>query len=54
LTFGSNGEFYGVTVGGGPGGAGAIVELAPPTTSGGAWTETVLYSFVYFTGKART
>jgi uncharacterized repeat protein (TIGR03803 family) len=39
LTCGSNGEFYGVTVGGGPGGAGAIFELAPPTTSWGAWTE---------------
>jgi uncharacterized repeat protein (TIGR03803 family) len=47
LTFGSNGEFYGVTVGGGPGGSGAIFELAPPTTSGGAWTQTVLYGFSY-------
>jgi uncharacterized repeat protein (TIGR03803 family) len=53
LTHGSNGEFYGVTVGGGPGGSGAIFELAPPTTSGEAWTETVLYSFVYFTGNGQ-
>jgi uncharacterized repeat protein (TIGR03803 family) len=47
LTHGNSGEFYGVTVGGGPGGSGAIFELAPPTTSGGAWTETVLYGFSY-------
>jgi uncharacterized repeat protein (TIGR03803 family) len=51
LTHGNNGEFYGVTVGGGPGGPGAIFELAPPTTSGGAWTETVLYGFAYGPGS---
>ena len=47
LVFGSTGAFYGVTVGGGPGGSGTIFELAPPSTSGGAWTETVLYGFTY-------
>ncbi|HUE24822.1 MAG TPA: choice-of-anchor tandem repeat GloVer-containing protein [Bryobacteraceae bacterium] len=44
LVFGSTGALYGTT-GGGGGGSGAIFELAPPSTSGGAWTETVLYAF---------
>jgi hypothetical protein len=46
LTFGSTGTLYGVTIGGG-GGAGAIFELAPPSTTGGAWTETVLYTYPF-------
>jgi hypothetical protein len=29
----------------GTGGCGVIFKLTPPTTAGGAWTETVLYSF---------
>ena len=45
--FGSAGALYGVTAGGGPGGSGTIFELAPPSTAGGAWTETVLYGFSY-------
>lgn len=45
LAFGSNGALYGATVYGGSGnGGGTVFELAPPATSGGAWTETVLYS----------
>jgi uncharacterized repeat protein (TIGR03803 family) len=38
------GSFYGATEYGGSG-AGTIFELAPPASSGGAWTETVLYDF---------
>ena len=45
LVFGSTGALYGASAGGGPGGSGAIFGLAPPTTSGAAWTETVLYGF---------
>jgi uncharacterized repeat protein (TIGR03803 family) len=44
LVFGGTGALYGAT-GGGGGGAGAIFELVPPSVSGGAWTETVLYAF---------
>src|ERR1035438_9161782 len=44
LAFGSAGALYGTT-GAGGGGVGAIFEVAPPTTAGGAWTETVLYGF---------
>jgi uncharacterized repeat protein (TIGR03803 family) len=40
------GSFYGATEFGGSG-AGTIFELAPPASAGGAWTETVLYDFVY-------
>jgi hypothetical protein len=44
LVFGSTGALYGTT-GAGGGGDGAIFEMAPPTTAGGPWTETVLYGF---------
>jgi uncharacterized repeat protein (TIGR03803 family) len=40
------GSFYGATKFGGTG-AGTIFELAPPANARGAWTETLLYSFVY-------
>jgi len=46
LVFGSTGALLGATVGGGAG-AGTIFELAPPTTAGDPWTETVLYGFGY-------
>lgn len=36
---------YGATSHGGKSGAGAIFKLTPPIKAGGAWTETVLYSF---------
>jgi uncharacterized repeat protein (TIGR03803 family) len=48
------GNLYGTTAYGGTGdcvllgsklGCGAVYELSPPTEKGGAWTETVLYSF---------
>ncbi len=45
LAFGEGG-LYGTTRGGGTGG-GTIFEMAPPSAAGGAWTETVLYAFVY-------
>src|SRR6202041_2058467 len=45
------GNLYGTTVDGGGdlascgGGCGVVFKLAPPAQAGGAWTETVLYSF---------
>lgn len=55
LTVGAGGAFYGTTFDGGSGtpcaytyfssGCGTVFELTPPPTSGGAWTEIVLYSF---------
>ena len=40
----SAGNLYGTTRYGGNG-SGTVFELSPPPTSGGAWTETVLYAF---------
>jgi uncharacterized repeat protein (TIGR03803 family) len=48
LTFDKQGNLYGTTGLGGPGGdisAGTVFELSPPTTQGGAWRETVLLVF---------
>jgi uncharacterized repeat protein (TIGR03803 family) len=45
LVVGNDGNLYGTTSIGGSTGWGAIFELTPPATAGGAWTETVLYSF---------
>jgi uncharacterized repeat protein (TIGR03803 family) len=45
LTKGTGGVFYGTTSAGGATGNGTVFELTPPTKAGGAWTETVLYSF---------
>jgi len=39
------GDLYGTTVQGGQYSNGTVYELIPPGTSGGAWTEVVLYSF---------
>jgi uncharacterized repeat protein (TIGR03803 family) len=39
------GNFFGTTYYGGTGGFGTVFEVSPPATQGGAWTETVLYSF---------
>jgi len=43
----NDGNLYGTTDGGGSasGAAGTVFKLAPPAQPGGAWTETVLYSF---------
>ena len=38
-------SLYGTTLDGGLHSQGAVFELTPPVKSGGAWTETVLYSF---------
>jgi hypothetical protein len=54
LIFDAAGNLYGVTAYGGTGdcvllgvkgGCGTVYELLPPTQQGGAWTETILYSF---------
>lgn len=54
LVIDSAGNLYGTTAYGGTGdcvllgsklGCGAVFELSPPTEKGGAWAETVLYSF---------
>ncbi len=44
LIFGSNGELYGTTYGGGTSNGGTVFQLAPATTGSG-WTETVLHNF---------
>jgi uncharacterized repeat protein (TIGR03803 family) len=41
----AGGNFYGVSVQGGANNLGAVYEVSPPAVQGGAWTETVLYSF---------
>jgi len=52
--WGKGGKLYGITAYGGsgpclllgtPSGCGAVYELSPPATRGGAWTEKVIYSF---------
>ena len=44
----SAGNLYGVTARGGAGASnfGVVFELSPPATAGGAWTETILFSFI--------
>jgi uncharacterized repeat protein (TIGR03803 family) len=39
------GNLYGTTQSGGETGFGTVFQLTPPTTSGGSWTETVIYNF---------
>jgi uncharacterized repeat protein (TIGR03803 family) len=41
----SAGNLYGVTLGGGAYGDGAVFQLTPPSAEGGAWTETILHHF---------
>jgi uncharacterized repeat protein (TIGR03803 family) len=46
LIFDATGNLYGTTGGGGnASNGGTVFELTPPSTQGGAWTETVLYRF---------
>jgi len=46
LIFDHAGNLYGTTLHGGASGDGTVFRLTPPSASGGAWTETVLYTFV--------
>jgi uncharacterized repeat protein (TIGR03803 family) len=41
----ASGALYGAASGGGAYNAGTVFKLTPPATTGGAWTESVLYSF---------
>ena len=45
LVISSNGVLYGVAAGGGTYYGGAAFALSPPSTPGGAWTETILHEF---------
>ena len=45
LIFDKAGNLYGTTDGGGPKNRGSVFELSPPATSGGAWSESVLFIF---------
>ena len=46
----SAGNLFGTTRGGGAYGVGTVMELSPPTVSGGAWTLTTLYNFIPYGG----
>jgi uncharacterized repeat protein (TIGR03803 family) len=46
LVFDKAGNLYGATQRGGSDNNGEVFELSPPAQKGGAWTETVLYSFL--------
>ncbi len=45
LVFAKSGVFYGVTEGGGTSGRGTVYQLSAPASSGGSWSESILYSF---------
>jgi hypothetical protein len=45
LILDKSGNLYSTTTEGGANGNGAVYELTPPTSPGGMWTETTLYSF---------
>jgi uncharacterized repeat protein (TIGR03803 family) len=45
LIQGTDGALYGTTASGGSSGNGTVFRLTPPATEGGAWVETILYSF---------
>jgi uncharacterized repeat protein (TIGR03803 family) len=46
LTMGADGVLYGSTVLGGSTGNGTVFTLTPPTTPGGAWTETIIWNML--------
>ncbi|HTQ58144.1 MAG TPA: choice-of-anchor tandem repeat GloVer-containing protein [Bryobacteraceae bacterium] len=50
---GSNGAVYGTTLFGGASNIGVLYGLVPPTSPGGAWTESVLHSFSKQVGDAQ-
>jgi hypothetical protein len=54
LVFDSKGNLYGTTNAGGTTQSGTVFELSPPTSPGGDWTETVLYSFCPLPGPCLT
>jgi uncharacterized repeat protein (TIGR03803 family) len=58
LVFDQNGNLYGTTEVGGVGtctnGCGTVFKLSPPKVKGGAWTESVLYSFHGGSGDGAT
>ena len=45
VTIDDAGALYGTTSQGGVSNRGSVFKLTPPTTSGGAWTETILHFF---------
>lgn len=45
VVIGKGGVLYGTTVGGGTSNYGTVFSLTPPSSPGGAWTKTILYSF---------
>ena len=45
VVFNKSGALFGTTNGGGVSNAGTVFELTPPAVAGGAWTESVVYSF---------
>lgn len=51
---GSNGTLYGATYVGGAYGHGAVYEVQPPAAPGGAWTESVIYSFTAAGSSSKT
>lgn len=42
---GANGVLYGTTLFGGPNNSGTVYELIPPSTPGGSWSESIIWSF---------
>jgi uncharacterized repeat protein (TIGR03803 family) len=50
LVKGADGVLYGTTAAGGASNGGTVFSLAPPTSTGGTWTEAVLYSFPFPSG----
>src|ERR1017187_1401728 len=45
VVIGRGGVLYGTTTGGGNSGGGTVFSLTPPASTGGSWTEAVLYNF---------
>ncbi|MGA3211059.1 MAG: choice-of-anchor tandem repeat GloVer-containing protein [Terriglobales bacterium] len=54
LVFDSKGNLYGTTMEGGAHNLGTVFELSPPSSAGGSWSETVLYSFCSVGGSSCT